>query len=152
MNDTWGFAKNDENWKSTSDLVRKLIDIASKGGNFLLNVGPDAQGNIPPESVERLRGVGEWMKVNGESIYGTTASPFDKLTFKGACTSKGDIIYVHVFEWPDEGVKLTLANAPVSVKLVGPGDFSIVWSGSELEIHKPSEVDPIATVIAIRMK
>ena len=76
LNDTWGFKSYDENWKSTETLVRNLIDIASKGGNYLLNVGPTAQGEIPAASVERLAGMGKWMAVNGESIYGTTASPF----------------------------------------------------------------------------
>ncbi|HEX41295.1 MAG TPA: alpha-L-fucosidase, partial [Phycisphaerales bacterium] len=75
MNDTWGFKSYDENWKSTEDLLRKLADIASKGGNFLLNVGPTSEGLIPAASVERLAGMGRWMAANGESIYGTTASP-----------------------------------------------------------------------------
>ena len=63
MNDTWGFRKDDENWKSTETLVRNLIDIASKGGNYLLNVGPTAEGLIPDPSVERLAGIGRWMKI-----------------------------------------------------------------------------------------
>ncbi len=78
MNDTWGFKKNDHNWKSVETLTRNLIDIASKGGNYLLNVGPTAAGEIPAASVERLAGIGQWMKANGESIYATKASPFAK--------------------------------------------------------------------------
>ncbi|MDH4273034.1 MAG: alpha-L-fucosidase, partial [Candidatus Aminicenantes bacterium] len=66
MNDNWGYNKNDQNWKSSRELVRKLADIASKGGNFLLNVGPTAEGEFPPASVKRLRAIGEWLKVNGE--------------------------------------------------------------------------------------
>ena len=76
MNDTWGFKSYDTNWKSTETIVRNLVDIASKGGNYLLNVGPTAEGEIPAASVERLAGVGAWMAANGEAIYGTTASPF----------------------------------------------------------------------------
>ena len=75
MNGTWGFHKYDHNWKSPETLIRNLVDIASKGGNYLLNVGPTAEGEIPPASVERLAAIGKWMKVNGESIYGTSASP-----------------------------------------------------------------------------
>ena len=68
MNNTWGYKKSDDNWKSAADLIRKLVDIASKGGNFLLNVGPTGEGEIPGTSVERLEAVGEWMKVNSRAI------------------------------------------------------------------------------------
>lgn len=107
MNDHWGYNRQDDNWKSTTDLVRKLCDIASKGGNFLLNVGPKADGTFPPEAVERLREIGDWMDVNGEAIYGTTASPFDDIPW-GRCTMKAgpklSKLYLHVFEWPSSGV------------------------------------------------
>lgn len=102
MNDTWGFVSYDNNWKSTEDLIQKLADIASKGGNFLLNVGPTAEGLIPAASVERLAAIGEWMKVNSESIYGTTASPLGKLPW-GRCTAKPGKLYLHVFDWPEDG-------------------------------------------------
>ncbi len=71
MNDTWGFKTNDHNWKSSEVLIHNLIDIAAKGGNYLLNIGPKADGTIPPESVERLGEMGKWLKVNGEAIYAT---------------------------------------------------------------------------------
>ena len=102
MNDTWGYKSYDHNWKSAEDLIRKLADIASKGGNFLLNVGPTAEGLIPAPSVERLAAVGEWMKVNGESIYGTTASPIGMVPW-GRCSAKPGKLYLHVFDWPANG-------------------------------------------------
>jgi alpha-L-fucosidase len=71
MNGTWGYKSYDYNWKSATDLVQKLVDIVGKGGNFLLNVGPTAEGVIPEPSVQRLREVGQWMRINGEAIYGT---------------------------------------------------------------------------------
>jgi alpha-L-fucosidase len=87
MNDTWGYREDDHNWKSAETLIRNLVDSASKGGNFLLNVGPTAAGEIPPASIERLAAIGRWMQVNGESIYGTTASPLDAQNW-GRCTAK----------------------------------------------------------------
>lgn len=75
MNDTWGYKTSDTNWKSVRTQVRDLVDIVSKGGNCHLNVGPDADGTIPQASVERLEGIGAWMKDNGESIHGSGASP-----------------------------------------------------------------------------
>lgn len=103
MNDHWGYNKHDNNWKSAKDLIRKLSDIASKGGNFLLNVGPMANGEFPPESINRLEAIGKWMKLNGEAIYGTKASPFKELSF-GRCTQKemggNTRLYFHIFNWP----------------------------------------------------
>ncbi len=109
MNDHWGYNKNDSNWKSSKDLLQKLADIASKGGNFLLNVGPTVEGLFPTESVERLHEMGKWMKVNSESIYGTSASPFEKLTWGRATQRKiysGTRLYLHVFDWPEDGILL----------------------------------------------
>jgi alpha-L-fucosidase len=117
MNDTWGFKSEDHNWKSATTLIRNLVDIASKGGNFLLNVGPTSQGQIPEPSQERLHAVGDWMKVNHESIYRTNASPFPQQLAWGRATSRRGKIYLHVFDWPSSG-KLRLPEAPSAVKRV----------------------------------
>ncbi len=110
MNDHWGYNKNDKNFKTTKELIRMIADIASKGGNYLLNVGPTCEGLIPPESIDRLKSLGEWMKVNGESIYETQSSPFRSLDW-GRCTRKeipgGVRLFLHVFNWP-ESLKLIL--------------------------------------------
>ena len=110
LNGHWGYHKMDQNWKSTETLVRHLVEVASKGGNFLLNVGPTGEGIIPGPSVEHLKEVGAWMKVNGESIYGTTASPFKQTLAWGCCTRKstaaGTTLYLHVFNWPKDGKQL----------------------------------------------
>ncbi|MBM4029265.1 MAG: alpha-L-fucosidase [Planctomycetes bacterium] len=102
MNDTWGYKSYDSNWKSTEQLIRTLVDVASKGGNFLLNVGPLPEGLIPEASVQRLKEMGQWMAVNSESIHGTTASPFGRPAW-GRCTAKGNKRYLHVFDWPKDG-------------------------------------------------
>ncbi len=102
MNNTWGFKQQDTDWKSTADLLRKLLDICHKGGNFLLNVGPTAEGVIPPASVERLAAIGAWLEKNGEAVYGTTASPIPFLSW-GRSTRKGNVLYLHVFDWPANG-------------------------------------------------
>jgi alpha-L-fucosidase len=119
MNNHWGYNARDHHFKSTEDLLRKLADIASKGGNFLLNVGPTAEGEIPPESLQRLAEIGEWMDVNGEAIHGTQASPFEQQLPWGRCTMKPynagiaagkagnpksvTRLYLHVFNWPADG-------------------------------------------------
>lgn len=107
MNDTWGFKKQDHNWKSPEILIRNLIDIASKGGNYLLNIGPTGEGQIPDASVERLQAIGQWMRVNHEAIYSTAASPFSHQLPWGRCTQKTDgrttTLYFHVFNWPADG-------------------------------------------------
>ncbi len=113
MNDTWGFKSYDDHWKSTEELIRTLVDIASKGGNFLLNVGPTPEGLIPEASVQRLTEMGKWMAVNGASVHGTTASPFGRPAW-GRCTAKANQRYLHVFQWPADGkLAVPLAGAQV---------------------------------------
>ncbi len=106
MNENWGYNKADKNFKSTRDLIRMLADIASKGGNLLLNIGPTAEGVFPAESIERLKAIGAWTRVNGDSIYSTQASPFKSLAW-GRSTVKtsavGTRLYLHVFDWPKDG-------------------------------------------------
>ena len=153
LNDTWGFKSYDENWKSTETLVRNLIDIASKGGNYLLNVGPTPQGEIPAASVERLAGMGKWMAVNGESIYGTSASPFSAQLPFGRATKKGNRLYVQVFDWPANGT-LTLPSwggTPAKAWLVATkADVPVKTSADGVTLTLPSTApDQIATVIAI---
>ena len=102
MNDTWGYKKFDHNWKSTETIIRNLVDIASKSGNYLLNVGPTAEGLIPEASVRILQDVGKWMQKYSESIYKTEGSPLGKLPY-GRCTLGEDKLYIHIFQWPDSG-------------------------------------------------
>jgi len=116
LNNTWGFKKNDHEWKSPVALTRLLFDIASKGGNYLLNVGPTSEGVIPEESVNILKKVGDWMKVNSECIYGTTASPYQVEFPWGSITQKPGKLYLGFFDWPKqefflEGLKNKVTKA-----------------------------------------
>ena len=111
INDTWGFKTHDHNWKSTTQLIRNLVDIVSKGGNYLLNIGPDAEGAIPEPSVERLDAMGAWMDVYGESIYGTEPGPIQGLDWCRT-TRKGDTVYLHVIDWRANG-RLVLTGLDV---------------------------------------
>ncbi|UZR99870.1 alpha-L-fucosidase [Chondrinema litorale] len=150
MNDTWGYKSFDDNWKSDETLIRNLVDIASKGGNFLLNVGPTAEGEIPTPSVERLQAMGEWMKVNGESIYGTTASPVEAPDW-GRITKKGNTLYLHVFNWPANG-KLDISNiggtATKATLMADSSELSISDTSIDLPAAAP---DKICSVIKVEI-
>jgi alpha-L-fucosidase len=154
MNDTWGFKAYDDNWKSTEDLIRKLVDIASKGGNFLLNVGPTPEGLIPRPSVQRLEAMGEWMAVNGESIHGTTASPIDTPEW-GRCTAKDDKLYLHVFDWPSDGrLEVALPNASIAEAYMladkKKESLPVVCDDDKVVVSLPGEApDAIDSVIVL---
>ena len=126
MNKTWGFAKNDHDWKSTVTLLHNLCDIASKGGNYLLNVGPTELGEIPAPSLERLAEIGAWMRTNGEAIHGVRASVFPQLPDWGRVTTRlnadnSSTLYAIVFQPPTDGVLHLpgLSNLPRGAKILG---------------------------------
>ncbi len=100
LNHTWGFKKHDHEWKSPSNLITTLVDLASKGCNYLLNIGPDADGRVPAPSVQRLRAVGAWLRVNGDAIRGSSPSPFRYEFPWGRITAKGRTLYFHFFGPP----------------------------------------------------
>jgi alpha-L-fucosidase len=158
MNETWGYKSYANAWKSTETLVRNLIDISSKSGNFLLNVGPKADGTIPTESVNGLKEMGAWMKVNGEAIYGTKGSPFAPISW-GRCTRKevkdNTILYFHVFDWPKDGnlVLPAFSNEIKSASILGSKQKATVTKvegGQVLKVGSKA-VDPIATVVRVEV-
>lgn len=150
MNDTWGYNAQDDNWKSDEELIRNLIDIVSKGGNFLLNVGPTAEGRIPEASIERLKAMGKWMSVNSEAIYGAEASPYEKPDW-GRYTQKDGVLYVHVFDWPSDGMLDIPLESAQGAELIGGQALDFDTSADGVTLHLPANApDEIATVIAIR--
>jgi len=155
---SWGYKKSDTDFKSIETLIRNLVDIASKGGNYLLNVSPTGNGTLLPQATERLKAIGRWMKVNSESIYGTTASPFGALDW-GRCTKKeyarGTTLYLHVFDWPEDG-KLLVPGLKNKVKLAY---LMADWQALETQqddsgvtVSLPAEApDDIVSVVAVKV-
>lgn len=160
MNGTWGFRTSDHKWKSSETLIRNLIDISSKGGNYLLNVGPKPDGTFPQESIDRLKDISEWMKINSEAIYDTKASPIEAVKW-GRCTrkdsKKGTILYVSVFDWPVDGKLLipNLNNKVISAKLLSNNKkLNTSYSrDNSLTVNVPINApDKVASVIKIEVK
>ena len=158
MNKSWGYKASDNKWKSTETLIRNLVDIASKGGNYLLNVGPTAEGLIPTPSIERLKEMGKWMNVNGESIHGTSASPLSTLDW-GRCTMKKDgestTLYLHVFNWPESGILNVpgLQAATLQASMLADGailEISTDSAGVSIKLSGTAP-DPINSVIVLKI-
>ena len=160
MNESFGFSYHDQKWKSARDILILLTDIASKGGNLLLNVGPDRYGRIPEPAVAALREAGRWMHHHGEAIYGTRAGPFTRTPFDGRCTvaDRGGkhTLYLHLHRWPESGlIRLAGLTTPVAgARLLGPSpaDLNVVSDGAPI-IHLPSSPpkDSLLPVVAVAL-
>jgi alpha-L-fucosidase len=152
INGTWGYNKNDHRFKSTTTLVRALVDDASKGGNFLLNIGPTPEGTIQPEFVERLEAIGAWLKVNGEAIYGTTFGPLQDVAW-GRSTAKGKTVYLFVFDQPKGALDVELPGVRAARLLAGNRPLKFTRAGNRISIPLDGiAADPHATVIALDRK
>lgn len=143
LNESYGYSTHDTHWKDTKTVVRLLCDIVSKGGNLLLNIGPDSRGRVPDEAQKTLRGVGAWMKVNSEAIYATTASPFARLPW-GRATQKPGALYLMLFDWPEDGrLIVPMKGAVKSARLLGrEGALAFGKSkreGGRLEVKLPEK-------------
>ena len=176
LNRHWGYNQFDQNWKSAETLVRNLIDIASKGGNYLLNVGPTGEGLIPEPSVERLREVGQWMRVNGPAIYGCGPTPFgseagafsptekDKKgkplfvpTWEWRATTQPGKLYIHVFNWPTGPFQLPPVQGKIAKAylLTDPQraalKFAQTTGGVSLTLPDKAP-DPIASIVCLELE
>lgn len=153
----WGYDKNETQYESAEHCIRMLVDVVSKGGNLLLNVGPTPEGRIQQVEAEVLEAIGRWLEVNGEAIYGTTASPFPHLPFFGRTTVKGSTLYVHIFDWPSNrrielpGLTTRILTARVLGDPTAP--LAITQRKSTAVIHlseKPPH--PAASVVAVELQ
>jgi alpha-L-fucosidase len=157
LNESYGYSAHDATWKDTTTVVRLLCDVVSKGGNLLLNIGPDAHGKIPEPARATLRGVGAWMNVNSESIYATSASPFARLPW-GCATQKPGVLYLMVFTWPADGrLVVPMRGVVKSARVLGrDGELSFggsVRDGQRLEIRLPDRpFDPSCSVVKLELE
>ena len=131
LNNNWGYASTDNNWKDASMIVRNLVECVSKGGNLLLNVGPDAKGRIPKPSIEILSEVGEWMSENAKSIYNCGKCDLEKPEW-GYYTQNGKFIYAHIFASPVGPLAIKGLNGKIKkVRLLSDGSerkLNIPWN------------------------
>ena len=119
LNNSWGFSRDDEQWKSPGKVINMLVEVVGKGGNLLLNVGPDAKGRIPAGSDKVMSTVGDWLKINGKSIYGTTATidlPYQ--TRWGGLTSKDNLLFLHIMNTSETPDEIRICNMEVGVDKV----------------------------------
>jgi len=159
MNNTWGYKKTDHDWKSVPEMLRTLVDITSKGGTYLLNVGPTGEGLIPAASVARLRAIGCWLKTNGEAIYGASPSPFPYDFPWGRATAKGSTLYLHFFQWPKgpfrlHGLKSRITRARLLAdphsRLAFSAGYDTTTGAHTLDIQLPRRApDAVVSVVAV---
>lgn len=156
INDTWAFKTDDHNWKSPEDLIQKLVDIVSKGGTYLLNVGPTAEGVIPQPSIERLEAMGRWLDVNGASIYSVVPGPLQGLGW-ARTTANSDTVFLHVFDWPENG-KIEIPSVGASVTRAAllsnrAADLPITEQGDTIIIQGPAKApDAADSVIVLELE
>ena len=152
INNTWAYNKNDHDYKSEQTLIRSLVEVASRGGNFLLNVGPQPDGDIQPEFQQRLRAIGEWLTLNGDSIYGTTYGPVQGVAgFRTTANDKS--VYLHVFDWPVSNLTIADIDSRIlSARLLANGmPLKFRQTEGTLEIELPQQApDPNVSVIALK--
>jgi alpha-L-fucosidase len=157
LNGTWGYSKFDQEWKTPANVVQRMVEIVSKGGNYLLNIGPMADGTIPTPSSAVLEHVGAWMRANGESIYGTSACPVGQFPW-GRCTVKGQRVYLHVFQRPaDDVVRVDgFVNEAASAQMLKTTGQrpAVSRENGVISVRVPASVtwDSLDTVIALDVK
>ena len=152
INNTWAYNMHDHDYKSAQYLIRSLVEVASRGGNFLLNVGPQPDGVIQPEFQQRLRAIGDWLAVHDDAIYGTTYGPVQGVNGIRT-TAKREMVFVHIFDWPSAALNVPgIEKKVISAHLLDTGaalQFRQSETGVEIELP-PQAPDPNVSVVALR--
>ena len=160
LNGSWGYNPTDPKWKTTDELIRNLCYVVSRGGNYLLNVGPRADGSWEPQVAARLKGIGAWMRVNGESIYGTKATDLPAMRW-GATTWKprdgGNRLYCHIMDWPKDAVlRIPLKNGVRKAWFLGDSNAAPVCKesgdGKIIHLNRSGPIHPAATVLVLDLE
>ena len=152
INGAWGYNQNDKRFKSSDNLIRYLVRAAGNNANFLLNVGPMPNGKIQPEFVERLHAMGEWLRKNGDSVYGTRGGPVKPRPW-GVTTRKGSKVYVHVLDWPDEVLALPRIEGVRSAAMFAGGtSVSVKTVEGATLLHLPPGRDPVDTIVVLETR
>jgi alpha-L-fucosidase len=153
INRSWGYNKNDTSYKSTKEIVQLLVKAAGYDANLLLNVGPRPDGTIQPEFVKRLAEVGDWLKANGETIYGTRGGPLPPRSW-GVTTQKGDRVFVHILDWKDAVLSMPRPTRPVRsaslFRTAKPVRFTLDREALLLRLD-PAALDPVDTIVVLEL-
>ncbi|MGN0314250.1 MAG: alpha-L-fucosidase [Fusicatenibacter sp.] len=160
LNHTWGYKKNDQNWKTPEELIRLMTELLSKGVNYLLNIGPMASGKIPEESVAILKEVGKWVHLNEEAVYGTTATPFSMDFEWGKASAKGNTIYLYLNNRESHLELSGIRNEILRASLIGTPDQEVMteqFHDTELDEHNvkldiPESHNPYQDVIRLELR
>jgi alpha-L-fucosidase len=153
MNKTWAYNPTDNAYKPSSQLIRNLVEVVGRGGNYLLNIGPTPEGKFPSEAEERLCQIGQWMAANSQAVHETTYGPLQDLAF-ATTTARRGVVYLHVLEWPPTGqIVLEGLDAVGAVSLVATGEqVAFSHSGGRLVIEVPHQApDPVVSILAIHI-
>ncbi|MEN8127718.1 MAG: alpha-L-fucosidase, partial [Planctomycetota bacterium] len=156
LRDNWGYDKDEDNWKTDKDILERISLCVCRGANMLLNMGPQPDGMLCPEEIRSLKAIGGWMKVNGEAIYGTTASPFDFDFPWGSMTQKDNKLYLHVLKWNADGIRFNgLISKPTKAYLLADPEQQALTVRQDAGKHittamVPSEApDPNISIIVL---
>jgi alpha-L-fucosidase len=150
----WSYAPTSDKHKSPRDVIAKMVETVSKNGNMIYGFGPAPDGTFPDKVTERLKIMGEWLKRNGEVIYGTQGGPFPYLSYGFATRSKGSLLNLIIFDWPKDGyLRVPILSAVKGARLLGSSEkLEISRDDQRVTVKVPATApDPIASVVILEL-